>query len=421
MREISGSKKKENFMKYVIFDDDKKRENFFPITLTRSISDIRVGILKLRQRISAYFELAETNLIISENLEKIYKERHSDWNINKLENEKTIFINSRLKVSNNIVKIIKSIKTDSCLMQNDDVIAAKFTPKSGFVNSEQISKLFSKLEKIEFQKEILWKYWWDFISNNSKYIKQDFENFFYYKENFFNAPQGVTILNPYNIWLGENSKIAPGVVIDAINGPVIIDENASVMPNAVIVGPVYIGKKSIIKVGAKIYEGTSIGPVCKVGGEVEESIFQAFSNKQHDGFLGHSYIGEWVNIGADTNNSDLKNNYKNVESYFYPEKKKVNTKSQFVGAVIGDHTKTGINSTINTGAVIGVGCNLFGSKLIKDFISSYKWGDGDIEHKLDNFLETANLVKQRRSLKISNAEKELYSKIQKFVFEQKIN
>ena len=229
---------------------------------------------------------------------------------------------------------------------------------------------------------------------------------------------GTTILNPYNIWIGKDAKIKPGVIIDASDGPVILDENALIMPNAVLVGPVYLGKNSMIKVGAKIYKGTSIGPVCKVGGEVEETIFQAYSNKQHDGFLGHSYIGEWVNIGAGTTNSDLKNNYRNVEVYFYPSGKKVDSESKFVGTFIGDHTKTGINSTINTGTVVGVGCNLFGRELIKDFIPSFRWGEGSelTEYQEDKFLETVKIVKQRRNLKLTKNEKELYTNIRKMVF-----
>jgi len=211
----------------------------------------------------------------------------------------------------------------------------------------------------------------------------------------------------------------PGVIIDATNGPVISDENVKIMANSVIIGPVYIGKNSTIKIGAKIYEGTSIGPVCKIGGEVEGTIFQAYTNKQHGGFLGHSYLGEWVNIGAGTNNSDLKNNYKNVTIYFHTEGKKIDSGSQFIGTFIGDHTKTGINSTINTGSVIGVGCNLFGRELITDFIPSFSWGDASnlSEYVEDKFLETAEIVKKRRKLKLTANEKELYRNIHKLVFE----
>jgi UDP-N-acetylglucosamine diphosphorylase/glucosamine-1-phosphate N-acetyltransferase len=405
-------------MKYILFDDSSW-SNFFPITLTRSTGDLRVGILKLRQRISAYFGLKETNIIVSSFLEKIYRERHKNWQVNKLTAEDTIFINSRLKVDENITKKIKKLTLNSCLIQEDTILAARLIPKAGKMSSEDIPDLFKKLKKIEIEKEYTWEYLWEFISENAEYIKRDFKDFFYEKDNFFKTEPGVTVINPYNTWIGVKTDIMPGVIIDATNGPVVLDENVKIMANSVIIGPVFIGKNSTIKVGAKIYEGTTVGPVCKIGGEVEGTIFQAYTNKQHDGFMGHSYLGEWINIGAGTNNSDLKNNYKNVTVYSYAKSKKIDCGSQFVGTFIGDHTKTGINSTINTGTVIGVGCNLFGRELVTDFIPSFRWGDTSnlSEYIEDKFLETAEIVKKRRKLKLTVNEKELYRNIRKIVFE----
>lgn len=405
-------------MKHIIFDDDKWN-NFFPLTLTRSTGDLRVGILKLRQRISAYLDLDETKVIISTFLEDIYKEQHKEWQINRITDEETIFINSRLMINRKFVKKIQGLPSNSCLGDDDNIFAARLNPQKGNISSEDISKLFKNLKKIEIKGKYIWNYLWELIGNNAEYISQDFKDFFYDKDNYFETEMGTTILNPYNIWIGKDTKIKPGVIIDATDGPVILDENVLIMSNAVLVGPVYIGKNSVIKVGAKIYEGTSIGPVCKVGGEVEETIIQAYSNKQNDGFLGHSYIGEWVNIGAGTTNSDLKNNYKNVEVYFYPSGKKVDSESKFIGTFIGDHTKIGINSTINTGTVLGVGCNLFGRELIKDFIPSFRWGEGSdlVEYQENKFFETAKIVKQRRNLKLTKNEKELYTNIRKMDIE----
>ncbi len=403
-------------MRYVIFDDDKW-SNFFPITLTRCTGDLRVGILKLRQRIAGYFGFSENNIITSSFLEGIYKERHKDWQINDLTKEETLFLNSRIKIDKKIQKKIEELSLNSCLVNNNNILAAKLIPAKKKMTSEDISTLFENLKKIEIDGIFLWEYTWELIKENPDYITKDFEDFFYDKDNFFDTEPGITIINPYNIWIGEGTIIKPGVVIDATEGPVILDENVRIMSNAVIIGPAYIGKNSIIKVGAKIYEGTSIGSVCKVGGEVEGTIFQAYSNKQHDGFLGHSYIGEWVNLGADTNNSDLKNNYKNVKVYFYPENKKIDSKSKFIGAVIGDHTKTAICSMINTGTLIGVGCNLFGRDIIKDFVPSFSWGEGAdlIEYKEEKFFETVEIVKQRRKLKLSKEEKKLFGNIRKLV------
>ncbi len=399
-------------MEFVVFDD-KCWENFFPITLTRSTGDLRVGILKLRQRITSYFALEGTNVIISEKLRKVYHERHPDWKINTLKNIDTIFINSRLKINRELKKKILSLPENSCLLCEDDILAARFIPEKEEVSYENISSIFENLKEIQIIEDCFWKYIWELISENSDYIIHDFQEYFYDKDNFFETETGVTVLNPYNVWIGEGVEIKPGVVIDASEGPVILDENVKIMSNSVIIGPVYIGKNSIIKVGAKIYKGTSIGPVCKIGGEVEETIIQGFSNKQHDGFLGHSYLGEWINLGADTNNSNLENNCQNVKIYFYPKRKKVDSRCQFLGTIIGDHSKTAINSTINAGAVVGVGCNLFGSETISDFVPSFSWRINSKYEKyhIDKFFETVNLIKQRRSLNLTENEKELYTKI----------
>ncbi|MDP8203929.1 MAG: putative sugar nucleotidyl transferase [Candidatus Tenebribacter mawsonii] len=404
-------------MNFVIFDDEKW-SNFFPITFTRSTGDLRVGILKLRQRISSYLEITDTNIIISSHLESIYKERHTDWGVNQVKDKKTIFINSRIKIDADSKKAIMNLKIDECLMHDDTILAAKINPKKQNINSENLQDLFSNLKKNQNSTIECWEFLWELIAENSEYIKRDFNDVFYDKDNYFETELGTTIINPYNVWIGNGTMMKPGVVIDATDGPVVLDENVTIMSNAVIIGPVYVGKGSTIKVGAKIYEGTSIGPACKIGGEVEETIFQGYTNKQHDGFLGHSYLGEWINLGADTNNSDLKNNYGQVSIYFYPHKKKIDSNSNYLGVIIGDHSKTGINSTINTGSSIGIGCSLFGAEIIKNHVPSFNIGTGakTYEYQLEDFIETADLVKKRRALSFSQSEKELYSKIHKQVF-----
>ncbi|MCD4817154.1 MAG: hypothetical protein K8S23_00505 [Candidatus Cloacimonetes bacterium] len=395
-------------MQIIVFDDNK-RSNFFPITLIRSTGDLRVGILKLRQRILSFFETEKVNILISKELENIYKERHSKWNVNEFSKEETLFINSRLKIDEEIIKKIDAISKNQALVYQNEIVAIKIDLEETYLSSEILHFSEIKFDKIELTENPFWNYLWNLIKENSIYIQQDFENYFYDKNNKFEMETGVTILNPYNIWIGENVEIKPGVVLDASEGAIIIDEGAKILPNSVIIGPVYIGKKTVIKALAKIYEGTSIGPVCKIGGEVKGIIIQAFSNKQHDGFLGHSYLGEWVNLGADTNNSDYKNSYKNVECYSYPDEKKVDTNSKFMGCIIGDHSKTGINTMINTGTVIGVGCNLLGSDLKSDFIESFSW---EIEnYDIEKFIKAAEIVKYRRQLLMSEDEKELYRRI----------
>ena len=394
-------------MNYVIFDD-RFTENFYPLTLNRSTGDLRVGVLKLRQRIAAYLEIEHPALIVSSDIAPIYRERHPDWLINRLKNGDTIFINSRLQINDDWLKKIRTIPENSAYIDPDTILVARRKVTEQELSTQDCETLFTDLKETKLEDGSCWKYIWELIAHNSNYIKRDFEDFFYEQDNFFETEMGVTVLNPYNVWIGEGTEMKPGVVIDASDGPVIIDEGVRIMSNSVIIGPVYIGKKSIIKVGAKIYPGTSIGPVCKIGGEVEATIFQGYTNKQHDGFLGHSYLGEWINLGANTNNSDLKNNYKTVKVYFTPLRKKIDSGLQFVGTIIGDHTKTGISCVINTGTLIGFGCNVYGTELLQDHIPSFSWGRGTNLATYDPvpFLQTAETVKKRRGLSLTETEKE---------------
>ncbi|HNX00730.1 MAG TPA: putative sugar nucleotidyl transferase [Candidatus Cloacimonadota bacterium] len=399
-------------MNTVIFDD-RLWCNFKPLSYTRSVGDIRVGILKLRQRIVSYMNSDSTAIIIPSILEKLYRERHPEWSVNVCPVEECYYVNSRIKITDVIMKEIEQLQSGDVIMSHGIVVAFRYQGDGKHASTESIDSIAALCKN---EKEInadFWTHNWDFISENKEWIKKDFDEFFYEKDNLFETEMGVTVLNPYQVWIGEGVEIKPGVVIDASEGPVVIDENAMIMANAVIIGPTYIGKGSIIKVAAKIYEGSTIGPMCKIGGEIEDSIIHGYSNKQHDGFLGHSYLGEWVNIGADTNNSDLKNNYGHVKMYSYPEGNKINTGLQFLGCVLGDHTKLGINCSINTGCVTGTACNLYGKDLISDYIPDFSWGEGKdlVIHKVEKFIETAKLVKMRRKMLFTKTEENIFKSV----------
>lgn len=399
-------------MKLAIFDDNPIK--FYPVSLTRSVGDIRCGILKFRQRLQAIFFGDEDSVIIDETLVPLYKERHPDWTLNAISGD-TLFVNSRLKINSDIMKNIKTLQINQVIKDKaNDIAAFRINSKKQSVKLNGLSSLLDKAGVTKV-KDVLYQNIADIIMDNSRMIEFDFEQFFKDEENFIETEPGVTILNPYQVWIGEGAVLKAGVVIDASYGSVVIDEKAEIMANSVIFGPAYIGKNSKIKIGSKIYGGTSIGPVCKVGGEVEGSIIQAYSNKQHDGFLGHAYLGEWVNIGAGTNNSDLKNNYKPVTFYSYEAKTRIQSGYQFLGSIIGDHTKTGINCTLNTGVVIGAGCNLWGKDLISEYVPSFSWGEAGAlsTYDYDAFIQTTASVKQRRQLDLSDIEINLYRSIHK--------
>ncbi len=397
-------------MNLAVFDDATIK--FLPVSYTRSVGDIRCGILKLRQRLQALLFGEQDSIIIDLQLVPLYKERHPDWMVNQISGD-TLIVNSRLKCSPDSIKSIKDLKPgESLVLEDGTIVALRLDLQQTELAYESIRELLKKTEKISC-KAGLYHNMADIIMDNGRMLEFDYEQFFHDAENFIETEPGVTLLNPYQVFIGENAVLKPGVVIDATHGPVVIDENAEVMSHSVITGPAYIGKGSIVKVGAKIYGNTSIGPVCKVGGEIEGSIIQAYSNKQHDGFLGHAYVGEWVNIGAGTNNSDLKNNYKPVSLYSYYDNAKINSGYQFLGSVMADHVKTGINCTLNTGVVIGTGCNLWGSKLFSDYVRSFSWGEADnlIPYNFEAFIETARTVKLRRKLDWSDTETDLFRAI----------
>ncbi len=244
-------------------------------------------------------------------------------------------------------------------------------------------------------------YLWDSIYLFNSTIKKDFLKI---KNKQTSDLYQVYLVNKDNIFINNTSNIKPGVVIDATNGPVYIGENVQIDIGALIQGPVFIDKDSYISLGSKIRGGTLIGPNCKIGGEVTNSIFHGFSNKVHDGFIGHSYIGEWVNIGAGTNNSNLKNNYSDVKFNF--GKNIIDSNKQFLGTMIGDFTRISIATSINTGTFIGIGSNLFNHNFSNKFVEPFSWGN---DEKVDfgRFINTCKLMLKRRDYELHKTEENL--------------
>lgn len=236
---------------------------------------------------------------------------------------------------------------------------------------------------------------WDLIKLNGREIECDF-NLLGGQVVESAPPSGVYLIGGDRMRIGRSVSLSPGVVMDATAGPVSIESGVTVMANVSLQGPVHIGRGSIVKMGAKIYGETTVGPGCKVGGEVAESILQGYTNKQHDGFLGHSYLGEWVNLGAGTDTSDMKNNYSTVR--IGPPGREEDTEEIFVGLFMGDHSKSGIGTVFNTGTMVGVCCNIFGAGYPPKFIPSFSWGgsDGFEEHDPERAIRTATKVMARR-------------------------
>jgi UDP-N-acetylglucosamine diphosphorylase/glucosamine-1-phosphate N-acetyltransferase len=279
---------------------------------------------------------------------------------------------------------------------------------------KQLLELIDKhhLSRIDMAEARLLSFTWQMIEENPRVIEDDFQKspFRGQSEEAVVYP-GVRMVGEESILVGEGVVIKPGVVLDASSGPIVLNDGSTIMANALVLGPTYVGRGSIVKAGAKILEGTSIGDVCKIGGEVDQTIFGHWTNKQHDGFLGHSYLGEWVNIGAGSNNSDLKNNYSAVRMWCAGMVRE--TGRQFLGLIIGDHTKAGIGTLFNSGTVVGFNCNVFGSEMVNKFVPSYSWGHGaDVsDYDLEKAMLTAQVVMERRDVKFGDAYKNLFQKI----------
>jgi len=388
--------------------EDNFAQKLGPLSLTRPVFDLRCGMTSLLQKIVRAYPNQNLHLRCRPYLRDVVRESYPHQFVNEpVEDEACLFINGAVLFDPGLAEKLTAEK-DTVFLNNGRIVAAQLTDTNlEKVNaSGQLDPGQWQAQHLELKANLI-TYPWDLIHQNSEEIRRDFD--FLGKGGSIEgevSPSAVMI-NDEQISVGTASKIKAGAILDAENGPIAVGKNVTVMPNAVIEGPCWIGDGSTIKIGAKIYEGTSIGEVCKVGGEVEESIIHSYSNKQHDGFLGHAYLGQWVNLGADTNNSDLKNNYGSVKVYVDGEW--VDSGSRFVGLFMGDHAKSGINTMFNTGTVVGAMSNIFGADFPPKFLPSFVWGGagGLNEHELEKALATARTVMARRDVEISSAYEQL--------------
>ena len=368
-------------MNYILFDGET-RNSLLPFTYTRPVAEIRIGILTLREKWEKHLGLTTTT-ITEEYLEAKYP---------MVEMEENIMINASFLPTKELVAQIKNLKANEAIFKGDDVIAF-FTTDS----QEEIN--FEAYHQYDFDEELLQvKNTWDIFSMNDKAIQQDFDLLTEARTSQ-PIPAGVQAVNPENIFIEEGAKLT-FATLNATDGPIYIGENAEIMEGVVVRGALAMCENSVLKLGAKVYGATTIGPFCKVGGEVNNSVLFGYSSKGHDGFLGNSVIGEWCNLGADTNNSNLKNNYAPVKLWDYNTGRFAKTGLQFCGLMMGDHSKCGINTMFNTGTVIGVSVNIFGSGFPRNFVPSFSWGgaSGFTEYKTNKVFEVAKVVMQRRGI-----------------------
>ncbi len=370
-------------MNYILFDGPN-REALLPFTYTRPVADIRIGILTIREKWELF--LGATTTTITED--------YLSDKFPMVEMENNIMINSSYLPSDALVSQIKNLTNNQAIYDGEIIVA--------FYSLEDQEVDFDVFETMQFEDSILKvETTWDIFSKNAAAIIADFELITAGRSSA-QIPERTEAFNTDQIFIEEGAQL-PSCILNATNGPIYIGKNTEIMEGSLVRGPFALCEGSVLKMGAKIYGPTTIGPYSKVGGEVNNAVFFGNSNKGHDGYLGNSVVGEWCNLGADTNNSNLKNNYAEVRLWSYETQSFAKTGLQFCGLMMGDHSKCGINTMFNTGTVIGVSVNIFGTGFPRNFIPSFSWGgaSGFSTYLTSKAFEVASVVMSRRGIEFS--------------------
>ena len=381
-------------MNYILFDGPY-RDNLLPFTFTKPVADLRIGILTIREKWELFLKTTTTT----------FTEDYLSEKYPMVELENNVMINASVIPSKNMVEQIKSLKHNQAIFYNEELIA--FFSLS---NVETID--FELFDKINLNEEpILIKNTWDIFSNNGIALQRDYEKITEGRKSL-PIPDSVNVVNPEQIFI-EEGAVLNFVTINASKGPVYIGKNSEIMEGSIIRGPLALCEGAVLKLGTKIYGPTTVGPYSKVGGEVNNSVISGYSNKGHDGFLGNSVIGEWCNLGADTNTSNLKNNYAEVRLWDYESGRFASTGLQFCGLMMGDHSKCAINTMFNTGTVVGVCANIFGSGFPRNFVPSFSWGgsQGFTTYLTSKAFEVAKIVMSRRNVEFTEQDEYILTTI----------
>jgi len=384
-------------MENIILFDDDYWQALLPITYTRPISEIRVGILTISEKWKHRVQ-CQVSYITQDYLAGKFPIHIHDNNL---------VINSRLLPNDNMEDLITQLELNEALLYDNVLIAAR-------LNKAQFDKLIENqnldaLNGVDIAREDKYIHLIsspaDIFSQNGKEIEKDYKIITYRKKSMM-IPYHCHPINPDNIFIEEGASVLCST-LNATDGPIYIGRNTQVMEGCNIRGPFGMSDYSVLKMGARVYKDTTLGPYAKVGGEVSNVVFQGYCNKGHDGYLGNSYIGEWCNLGADTNCSNLKNNYSEVKLWDYASESFKKTGLQFCGVIMGDHSKTGINTMLNTGTTVGVSVNLFGSGFPRNFIPSFYWGGpgGFKTYDITKAIEVAEVVLARRKKEMSKEDR----------------
>lgn len=374
-------------MNYIL-SDGPQRESLLPFTFTRPVAEIRIGILTIREKWEKYL-----NASVSFKTEEYLSEKYP-----MADAENNIVIVASFLPSQQLLEAIYSLKEGEAVFYEDRVVAYCTKDAKGEVD-------FSTYSNINFTGNILSiDYTWDIFSKNTEALEADFDLITKGRKS---APISNTnkVVDPENIFIEEGAKVEFSI-LNASTGPIYLGKDAEILEGCIIRGGFALCNNAVLKMGAKVYGPTTAGPHCKLGGEVNNSVLFAYSNKGHEGFLGNSVLGEWCNIGADTNTSNMKNNYAEVRLWSYKTEGFAKTGLQFCGLMMGDHSKCGINTMFNTGTVVGVSANIFGSGYPRNFIPGFSWGgaSGFTRFLPKKAYEVAIAMMKRRGIEFDKTE-----------------
>ena len=380
-------------MNYILFDDS--REDLLPLTFTRPVCDLRIGVMTIREKWEKRLN-AQTST---------FTEKYLSIKFPCVESQLNILVNGGVCPTNQLIKAVSKLKPSERLVKNGKLLAA-------CTNDSVADFDFANVSGKEFDEDVTTvEYPWDIFSKNGHELKADFALLTDGRTSA-SLSNTVTVIGDGDVFLEDGAK-AEACIFNTSNGPIYLGKNTEVMEGSVIRGPFALCEGSQVKLGSKVYGPTTVGPHSRIGGEVNNSVIIGYSNKGHDGFLGNSVLGEWCNLGADTNNSNLKNNYDEVRVWNYGEGRFAKTGLQFCGLIMGDHSKSGINTMFNTGTVVGVSSNVFGSGFPRTFIPSFNWGGaaGFTEYNQQKAFATAERVMQRRGKEFNENEKAILSSV----------
>ena len=377
-------------MNLVLFDDPVIRQDLLPFTFTRPVCEMRVGILTLTEK---WRKLTGGDVSF---LTQPYLAAKFPV---KLIND-NFFVNGAVVADHAFIEQLKQLKIGEALLAGEVLLAAR--------TDSQTVPAHKNLKSIQYAEAILIDKPWKIFQQNGAQIRSDFKILTAGRKSAGIHDVHTRVYNPENIFV-EEGVIVRAAILNAENGPIFLDKNSQIHDGAMIRGPFYLGESSHVNMGAKVRGDTTVGPQSKIGGEVSNVVIFGYSNKAHDGFLGNSVIGEWCNFGADSNTSNLKNNFEFVKVWSYRTKRFESTGLQFCGLLMGDHSKCGINTMFNTGTVVGVSANIFGSGFPRTFIPSFSWGGaaGYMTFKIDKAFDTAMKAMERRSIALSDLDKNI--------------